>query len=165
MHSVYFSLGSNLGNRMLNLKKAVNLLGKGIIQTPIYSSVYETKAWGNTQQPDFLNMVVKGVTKLTPLQLLNHCQEIEKTLGRKRIEHWGSRIIDIDILFYEDQVINIENLKIPHPYLHKRKFVLAPLKEIAAEFLHPILKKTIKTLYSTCEDDLNVCIFDTNQQI
>lgn len=145
MHFVYLSLGTNLGNRSENLQKGIKKLqsiGKIIKQ----SSVLETKAWGKTDQPDFLNQVVLIETKLSPQELLKECQKIETELGRIRVEKWGARTLDIDLLFYDKLILNTLKLKIPHPLLPERLFVLEPLAEIAPDLIHPLLKKNIKTL-------------------
>lgn len=159
MFNVYFSLGSNLGDRLKNIAQALQALNE-LVGTEIQtSSIYETKAWGNQLQPDFLNLVTHFSSKLEPLELLKIIQNIELSSGRIRKEHWGSRTLDIDILLIDDKIINYENLIVPHPLMHKRKFVLAPLAEIAHNLKHPILKETIIYLLSICEDELNVCIF------
>lgn len=111
------------------------------------SSIIETNAWGKTKQPDFLNQVILLETKLSPQNLLKKCQEIENKLGRERKERWKERTIDLDILFYNDLVLNDVDLIIPHPYISERKFVLKPLNEIASDFIHPVFKKSILVLY------------------
>lgn len=130
MEGVYIGLGTNLGDRHLNLGNAINLIGNQIGKVLKQSSIHETKAWGNTNQPDFLNMVIRIETELTPELLLEKCLSIEKEIGRVREEKWGPRIIDIDILYYNDLIIDNENLKIPHPFINEREFVLKPLTEI-----------------------------------
>lgn len=160
MFEVYFSLGSNLGDRLENITKALQMMDALIGTEQKISSVYETKAWGNQQQPDFLNLVSKFITNLPPLDILKIIQNIEVELGRKREEHWGCRTLDIDILLVNNKIINLENLIIPHPLMHKRKFVLTPLMEIAPNLKHPVLQESIIYLHSICEDRLNVCIFE-----
>lgn len=120
------------------------------------SSLYETASWGKHDQPDFFNQVIEVKTSLKPQELLSGILSIEAQLGRKRIEKWGSRIIDIDILLYQDQVINEPELIVPHPYLAFRRFCLMPLCEIAPEFIHPLLKKNIQELLIELSDDLFV---------
>src|SRR5690606_22693622 len=120
------------------------------------SSVYETNAWGNENQPDFLNIVVSVETVLDPYELLEQIHNIELKLGRNRLQHWGQRTIDIDILFYDQMVINIDNLTIPHSFIQDRMFVLEPLNEIFPKFIHPLLKKSVKELYKECKDKLSV---------
>lgn len=156
MFKVYLILGGNLGDKFGNLQKAVERIGTHIGEVVKISSVYETEAWGKTDQPSFLNLALIAETNLTPLKVLGEIHKIETLLGRKREEHWGARIIDIDILFYDNEIINLSNLMIPHAYITKRRFVLTPLLEIIPDFIHPVLKKTIKELYSGCEDNIGV---------
>ena len=156
MFKVYLILGGNLGDRSANLKRAEALIREHIGNVVKSSSIYETEAWGKTDQPSFLNLVLIAETKLAPLKILEKIHKIENLLGRKREEHWGARTIDIDILFYVNEIIDLNNLVIPHPYITKRRFVLAPLLEIIPDFKHPVLKKTIKELYSGCEDNIEV---------
>lgn len=144
-HIVYLALGSNLGDRFNNLQQAVKELQK-VLRVTSYSRVYETPPWGVTDQPGFLNACIGGETVLTPQDLLEATQQIEKLVGRTKTYHWGPRVIDIDILFYDDLVISEPKLKIPHPGITERAFVLVPLAEIAADFVHPQLKKTVKSL-------------------
>lgn len=152
MFKVYLILGGNIGDKYNNLQKAMELIGLYIGKVQTTSSIYETEAWGKTDQPNFLNLALIAETELKPLDILAEIHKIESLLGRKREEHWGARTIDIDILFYDDKIINLSNLVIPHPYLSQRRFVLAPLLEIIPDFVHPLLKQTIKILYSNCED-------------
>lgn len=156
MCQVYLSLGGNLGDRLSNLTKAIQLIKERIGEVLQESAIYETKAWGDTNQPDYLNLVLAVKTNLEPEELLDETQRIENELGRKRREKWGARTIDIDILFINQLIINTERLKVPHPLMSERKFVLLPLEEIAPEFIHPIFKTSIKTLTSRCEDALEV---------
>lgn len=121
-----------------------------------YSSIYSTKAWGKTDQPDFLNQVIEISEPYAPAQLLNLVLNTETQLGRVRKEKWGERIIDIDILFFNQEIINEKNLIIPHPEIANRKFTLIPLAEVAADLIHPVLKKTITQLLSDCKDKLEV---------
>jgi 2-amino-4-hydroxy-6-hydroxymethyldihydropteridine diphosphokinase len=147
IHRVFLHTGSNIGDRLRNLEQALENIETRIGAVTMASRVFETKAWGITDQPDFLNQAVEVLTPMDPYQLLEAILEIEKTMGRKREIKWGKRLIDIDILFYEDLVIASENLTIPHPFLHERKFVLEPLMDIAPDFVHPVLKKTIRRLW------------------
>jgi len=156
MFTAYLSIGGNLGDRLTNLKRCVELIIKNIGVIKEKSSVYETNAWGNENQPDFLNIVVSVETVLDPYELLEQIHNIELKLGRNRLQHWGQRTIDIDILFYDQMVINIDNLTIPHPFIQERMFVLEPLNEIFPKFIHPILKKSVKELYKECKDKLSV---------
>lgn len=152
----YISLGSNMGDRLQFLKDAVKTIGSKLGTVIKESAVYECAAWGYTQQPDFYNQVVEIETKLTPAQLLSGCLEIEQSLGRERSILWGQRTIDLDVLLYDGRSVQLENLKIPHPYLHLRKFVLVPLCEIAPNLIHPTLELTIKQLLERCPDELNI---------
>ncbi|HHE37479.1 MAG TPA: 2-amino-4-hydroxy-6-hydroxymethyldihydropteridine diphosphokinase [Candidatus Cloacimonetes bacterium] len=143
----YLGLGSNLGNKLENIQKAVSILRNNKkIKIIKNSSIKVTKAWGNTNQPDFLNCVLEIETALDPKKLLKICLEIETEMGRIRKEKWESRIIDIDILFFGNEVINEENLIIPHAFIYKRKFILESLNEICPDYIHPTLKKKIKDI-------------------
>ena len=135
-----------MGNRAEMLEKANVLLEKKAGRLLALSKVVETPAWGKTDQPDFLNQVVKLETSLSPQELLNLNLGIEKQLGRNRVEKWGPRSIDIDILFYDNEIIDEPGLQIPHPWMHERLFVLEPMCEIAPDFVHPVLNKTIAVL-------------------
>lgn len=143
---VYLLLGSNLGNRKEILEKAIELLSEKIGVIISQSKDYETKPWGVTDQPDFLNLAVSIHTNLKPLEILEQTQSIENQLGRVRKEKWGARLIDVDIMFYGDEIIEEPNLKIPHPLMQERDFALIPLVEIAPNFVHPVLGKTVSEL-------------------
>lgn len=149
MHIAYISVGSNLGNRESLIKNAIDLLNNmEKIEITKISTIITTKPVGGPPQPDFLNGVFEINTTLFPEDLLNILQKIEFDLGRERLVEWGPRTIDLDILFYDDNIINMENLVIPHPLLHLRWFVLKPLSEIAPNFRHPLLGKTVLEIYS-----------------
>lgn len=143
----FLGLGSNLGNRkntiLLAMEKLQNHPQIDILKK---SSIIETKPYGNKNQPNFLNCVIKIETQLNPEHLLKVCNNIENDLGRVRAEKWGPRTIDIDILFIDDMIINTKNLTVPHSEVHLRKFVLDSLVEIEPDFIHPILKKTLKEI-------------------
>lgn len=156
MVNVFLLLGSNLGNRQLFLQEALSQIQQQVGQMVKCSSVYETQSWGKTDLPDYLNQVILVQTDLLAGTVLEKILAIEIVLGRRREEKWGSRTIDIDILFYGDEVINEPNLAVPHPELHNRSFTLAPLAEIAPEFVHPVLNKTILTLKNELKDSLIV---------
>ena len=150
--TVYLLLGSNLGDRQQILAKAIELIDEKVGVIVSQSKNYETKAWGKTDQPDFLNIAVCITTKLMPIEVLEQTQAIEERLGRVRIEKWGARLIDIDIIFYEQQIVDVPHrLHIPHPLVQERVFALAPLAEIAPDFVHPVLQKTISTLLHEIE--------------
>ncbi len=148
--------GSNLGDREAIMKQAAWEIHLELGEPVKVSSMYETAAWGITDQDPFLNCVITYNTSLRPLRILELIKETEIKLGRVRYQKWGPRTIDIDILFYDNIVYESPELQIPHPQLHKRRFVLAPLNEIRPEFRHPVLDKTIRQLYNELDDDLEV---------
>jgi 2-amino-4-hydroxy-6-hydroxymethyldihydropteridine diphosphokinase len=156
MINVFLLLGSNLGDRQLFLKKAIDLIENDIADISKASSIYETQSWGKTDAPDYLNQVILLETSLSAQAILQKILNIEHLLGRQREEKWGSRTIDIDILFYGDSVINEPGLHIPHPELHNRRFTLEPLAEIAPDFKHPVLNKSILTIKNELVDTLIV---------
>ena len=156
MNGVYLLLGSNLGDRESYITGATNLLAERVGTVEVVSSYYETASWGKTEQPDFINQAIYLQTNLSPQELLITILDIEKQFGRQRIEKWGSRTIDIDILFYADMIIKESDLVVPHPYLHERAFALLPLAEIAPEYVHPLMNKTILDLCDSLADDLSV---------
>ena len=145
MLDVYISLGTNLGDRIKNLQSAIAALPPKV-RLVAKSPTYQTKPWGYTNQPDFLNQVIYTKTTLTPFELLVYLKEIENQIGRKPSFRYGPRVIDLDILFYEDQIIEQPNLIIPHPRLHERAFVLLPLADLAPDLKHPLLSITVSDL-------------------
>jgi 2-amino-4-hydroxy-6-hydroxymethyldihydropteridine diphosphokinase len=144
-HTVYLGLGTNLGDRAANLTAATAALAPAVTILA-RSPVYETPPWGVTDQPDFLNLVVRVETSLEPLALLANLKHLETELGRIPSIRYGPRLIDLDILFYDDLVLNTPELTIPHPHLHERAFVLVPLADLAAEFVHPVFGRTVRSL-------------------
>ncbi|MEC3881168.1 2-amino-4-hydroxy-6-hydroxymethyldihydropteridine diphosphokinase [Parapedobacter sp. 10938] len=164
--SAYLLLGTNMGDRLAQLSHARNEISTKIGNLHRISSIYETGAWGHEDQPNYLNQVVGVATTLKPLPLLATINAIEKRMGRIRVNKWESRLIDIDILYYADEVIDEPNLQVPHPHLPNRRFALAPLQEIAATFVHPILGKTTDELLDETSDRLAVRLFnpDTYEQ-
>ncbi|MCX7698405.1 MAG: 2-amino-4-hydroxy-6-hydroxymethyldihydropteridine diphosphokinase [Candidatus Goldbacteria bacterium] len=146
MNTVYFSIGSNIGDKKNNLRNAIKLLKKNNINIIKISSVYKTEPVGVKNQPYFYNICIKAKTRLDPENLLKLIKIIEKKIGRKKVKKWGPRIIDIDILFFNNIILNKRKLKIPHPEIIKRNFVLIPLYEINKNIYHPVEKKTIKNI-------------------
>lgn len=152
-HLIYLALGTNLGDRRSNLKEALQLLTDKVNIAAI-SQLYETAPAYVLNQPAFLNMAVKGYTDLLPADLLAYVKELETHIGREKAVRYGPRKIDLDILFYDDTVINIPpHLHIPHPRMVERAFVLRPLADIAPDFLHPILKQTVRELLAELPPD------------
>lgn len=156
MKECFILLGSNIGTREKYLTTARQRLDVLVGAVCKASSVYETAAWGIEDQEAYLNQVVSLSTILAPEDVLVKALEIEKELGRIRRERWGARVIDIDVLFYEDQIVQSERLTIPHPELHNRLFTLIPLAEIAHEMVHPVFQKSIGQLLEACPDGLEV---------
>ena len=140
--SIYIALGTNLGDKEKNLKEALRLLYHKDITVSKVSDFIVTKPYGVTDQPDFLNAVAEVVTERSPVELLHVLLQIEQEMGRRRIRHWGERIIDLDLLLYDSQIINLPDLKVPHPDMQNRDFVLCPLVQIAPHTVHPVLRKT-----------------------
>ena len=153
MSKVYLSIGSNKGNRYSFIKEALRLIQKDIGEVILISKIYETKSWG-FQSDDFLNLCILIKSKLIPTKLISKLKKIEESVGRERNnDKIEAREIDIDILFNSDEIVNQKDLIIPHQKLHLRNFVLYPLNDIAADFIHPILLKSVNKLLNECEDN------------
>lgn len=164
MAIVYLSLGSNKGDRIGYVQQAASLLGLDDGITIVRSSAfYETEPWNMNTQTWFVNAIVEIKTKYSPLELLKVCQRIENQLGRehKNTNDYEDRTIDIDILFYNKDIIQEENLTIPHKYMHLRAFTLVPMMELNADFVHPILQKTIVEMHSDLENPEMVFLYGT----
>ena len=153
---LFLSLGGNLGNTREIFEGAYPHIEKKIGKIAVYSSIYQTEAWGPIPQEDFLNQVVLVTTTLKPEACLTELLEIERQFGRERKERWGPRTLDLDILFYGDVIIAASDLSIPHPRIAERKFILTPLAEIAPLFEDPIAKKSMVTLLKECTDESQV---------
>lgn len=155
-YRAYLLTGSNLGNSIGFLEKAMQLINEQCGNITNASSYYKTAAWGFTDQPDFINQALCLVTSLEPEDLMKTLLRIELQLGRERNIKMGPRVIDIDILLIEGVIMNTDLLTVPHPHLSERKFALTPLKEIAASIVHPVEKKTVLQLLQDCKDSLDV---------
>ena len=160
MSTAHLLIGGNLGDRKENLLTAISLISEQGGSLTKSSSIYETEAWGITDQPSFLNQALQISTSLNARQLMRKILKIEKEMGRVRKEKLGPRIIDIDILLFENEIHDLRFLKIPHPELQNRRFVLVPLAEIDPTLQHPVLKKTIAELLEECPDNLEVSKVD-----
>lgn len=145
MSIVYLALGSNLGDREANLRAALAGM-EPKVHVLEESNIYETPPWGYTDQPAFLNMAVKARTRLRPRGLLKYLKELEAEMGREESFRYGPRKIDLDILFFDDLILNEDALTIPHPRMQERAFVLVPLADVGAEVIHPLLKQTVREL-------------------
>lgn len=152
MNNVFLILGGNLGERRENLAKAMALIGEAGAIVKRTSSIYETEPWGAKDQPNYYNQVVEILTDLGAEELMKTILRIEKTMGRVRTEKYGTRTIDIDILFFNDETINSDSLTVPHPRIQERRFVLIPMNEIAPEFVHPVLNEPISKILTNTHD-------------
>lgn len=156
MNKTYLLLGSNMGNSRASMAKAVNHIEKRIGKVIRQSSLYSTAAWGNTSQPDFLNQVIVVETKLTASDVMQTILGIEEKMGRIRTVKNAPRVIDIDILFFNREIINMPDLTVPHPRIQNRRFVLVPLNQLSPNLKHPVVHETVHQLLIHCPDTLNV---------
>lgn len=163
LNNVYLGIGSNTGNRLINLNKAVRetafLKNFSLLAR---SKIYETEPWGFINQNKFLNCIICGIYRGTPHNLYKDIKRIEKLIGRSPAQKWGPREIDIDILFFDNKIINLKSLKIPHPFIEKRNFVLKPLFDMNPGLIHPVLKKNTVFLYRNSVDKSKVKIYRSN---
>lgn len=165
MKTVYLGIDSNLGDRIGYIQQAVKMLEDSNIKVEESSSFYETEPFGQKNQPWFINAAIKIKTSLSPLELLKKCQQIEDKLGRVRNIKWGERVIDIDILLYENEIIETKELSIPHISTYNRSCTLVPLLEIAEDVIHPVLKKTIDEIYQNLQMPEEVYLYGTKPSI
>ncbi|SFO49459.1 2-amino-4-hydroxy-6-hydroxymethyldihydropteridinediphosphokinase [Chitinophaga sp. YR627] len=154
MNKAILLIGGNLGDRTGHLREAVEQIDKQVGRVEKQSSLYETAAWGVAGQPDYLNQALLVSTEMDARTLLHTVLAIEHNIGRVRRQKWGARVIDIDIIFFNDAVINEPDLKIPHPQMQFRQFVLVPLMEILPDWEHPVLHQSVSTLLANCTDQL-----------
>lgn len=152
MNIIYLQLGSNIGDRKQQLEAAISKIKEKVGDITNFSKVYESSPWRVDGQSNYLNQVLKVKTEIDAERVLNVVLEIENHLGRKRIEKWGERLIDIDILFYNNDIIETAHLCVPHKHIHERKFVLIPLNEIASDYVHPKYNKKVADLLIECND-------------
>lgn len=156
MEGIYLGLGSNIGDRKKHISQTINKIESKIGPCLQQSGLYKTAAWGKTNQSYFINQVIEIHTEWAPIDILDGILAIEKQLGRIRKEKWGERIIDIDLLFYGSDIVELPRLLVPHPFIAERRFVLAPMHEIAPDFIHPIFERSISDLLAACPDPLPV---------
>lgn len=168
MTLAYLCLGSNTGNKQKLIEQAVGLLNlSDDIKLVRTSALYETEPWGVKNQNWFLNLAAEIKTSLSPIALLEKLQLIEKTLGRDRTKEirWGERPIDVDIIFYGSEIVDLPNLSVPHINMHNRAFVLVPLLELIPDFKHPVLNKTVSEIYDSLEDVEEVYLYGTREAL
>lgn len=160
MHTYYLHLGSNKGYRTSYLSNAIKQITAKIGQVTDQSAIYQTEPWGKKDQDDFLNMAIKVESNLAPEDALNAAKKIETDMGSEKKEKWGPRIIDIDILYCGDLIMEKDNLVIPHPHIYERNFVLIPLMEIAGDFIDPVKEMSIEDIFDLCKDESEVLLFE-----
>ncbi len=158
LNRAFLLLGGNQGNRVALLREAVSALSE-LGQLASLSAIYQTQAWGLTDQPPYLNQALELWTSLDAFALLEQIWKIESQLGRSRHQRWAARTMDIDILYFNAQISDLPALTLPHPRLHLRRFVLVPLCQIAPDMVHPIFEKKNHELLNDCQDDLEVSLY------
>ncbi|MFY0255125.1 2-amino-4-hydroxy-6-hydroxymethyldihydropteridine diphosphokinase [Chitinophaga sp. 30R24] len=159
MNTAILLIGGNLGDRTRNLQQAVQEIATTAGEVIKTSALYQTAPWGTVDQPDYLNQALEIRTPLDALTLLHTLLEIERKIGRIRQEKWGARVIDIDLIFFNDDIISLPELKVPHPRTQLRRFVLIPLLDIIPDYVHPVLHQTISKLAAICQDTLPVHLY------
>jgi 2-amino-4-hydroxy-6-hydroxymethyldihydropteridine diphosphokinase len=164
MNKVFLLIGGNMGDRLQNLHQAITLLSEAVGPVIQQSAVYETAAWGKTDQPAFLNQALLLKTRLSAQELIIAALLVEEQMGRHRMEKFGPRVIDIDIMFYNEDVIDEAHLTIPHPQMQNRRFALVPLNELAPLYVHPVLNKTVEELLLECKDELPVILYEMKNE-
>lgn len=157
---VYLHLGSNIGDRLAMLQKAEEMIAEQIGSIKKKSHYYETAAWGKTDQPDFINYALLVETELVALETLEAIHKIERTCGRERLEKWTARVLDIDIIFFGNEIIETKKLVVPHPHMQNRNFVLLPMMDIAGDFVHPVSGLRMGELYDRSGDELEVVLME-----
>lgn len=160
MEEIYLGLGSNIGDRKKHIVQTINKIETQIGPCIRQSGLYKTAAWGKTNQSYFINQVIQISTSKAPIEILDGILDIEMQLGRVRKEKWGERTIDIDLLFYGSEIVELARLLVPHPFIAERRFVLVPMHEIAPDFIHPIFERSIGDLLEDCPDTLPVELVD-----
>lgn len=160
MYSYYLHLGSNQGDRKEKIDSALQAISDKIGPITAQSSVYETEPWGMKEQDNFLNMALLVTSTKDVEEVFHVTKSIESALGNNKKEKWGPRDIDIDILYFDDKIIDSESLKIPHPQLYNRNFVLVPMIEIAGDFVDPVKKISLDEIYDMCEDEGEVFLYE-----
>jgi 2-amino-4-hydroxy-6-hydroxymethyldihydropteridine diphosphokinase len=165
MNKAILLIGGNLGDRTAHLQQAVEQISAKIGNVEKTSALYETAAWGHVEQPDYLNQGLLVTTTMDAETLLHSVLELERQIGRVRQEKWGARVIDIDIIFFNNDVFNLPDLKVPHPRMQFRNFVLVPLAEIIPDWQHPILHKNVRALLEACTDTLPARKFKQSNEV
>lgn len=165
MNKAVLLSGSNMGDLSRNMESALIMISQnaGVIKNT--SFIYETEAWGKIDQPAYYNQVIELNTTLDANTLMQKLLQIEKMMGRERTQKWAPRLIDLDILYFNNEIINEPDLKIPHPHLHERRFTLVPLSEILPDMLHPVLKRSNKDLLESLTDTLKVRVLNSQSHV